>query len=259
MLEEASGSSKLWHADLPFIMEKIWGPGQVLPSSIAMMNLLVAPFGLNKEMSILDLSAGLGGMARKLAVEFHTYVTGLETDPMLAQRGMAISNEQGKSKQASIKAYNPAEFVSSRHYDCIVACELFYRVPGKEKFFKAIAAALKSRGQIAFTDYILDPAPTQDAAVRSWLEREAVTPMSMKDMTKAWARLGFDVRVSEDQTAVYRRDLVQGMAEFAGFLADNPPDEMTKPLILQEMGRWALREAALGHGLKLCRFYAIKY
>ena len=240
-------------------MEKIWGQGQVLPGSITMMNLLVAPFGLNKEMSILDLSAGLGGMARKLAVEFHTYVTGLETDPVLAQRGMAISNEQGKSKQASIKAYNPAEFVSSRHYDCIVARELFYRVPAKEKFFKAIAEALKSRGQIAFTDYILDPVPTQDATVRSWLEREAVTPMSMKDMTKAWARLGFDVRVSEDQTAAYRRDIVNGMAEFAEFLVDNPPDETTKPLILQEMGRWALREAAMGHGLKLCRFYAIKY
>ncbi len=255
----AAASKKLWYADRPQVLEKMWGDGEALPGGKELVDLLLAPLGLNKEMNVLDLSAGLGGLARKMAEEFETYVTGLETDPALARRGMTLSVNAGKSKQASIEHYDPATFTPGRHYDCIIARELFYRVIGKNKFFKTIASALKARGHIVFTDYILDPKAIKNEAVTSWMAIEPeASPLSLGEMSQSWTGLGFDMRVNEDLTPMYKRDVLKGLARFAAFLTHNIPEEETKPLVLKEIDLWERRVAAMEHGLKFCRFHAIR-
>jgi hypothetical protein len=65
---------------------------------------------LNKDMRILDLSADLGGRIRKTIEEFGVYITGLEPDPQIAERGMQISVKEGKGKHAVISRYDPNNF-----------------------------------------------------------------------------------------------------------------------------------------------------
>lgn len=250
---------KIWYADRSQVLEKIWGDGKILPGNDDFLNQLLAPLGLNKEKNALDLAAGLGGLARKMVDDFDTYIRGLEPDAALARRGMTMSINAGKQKHAGIEHYDPASFKADKHYDCIVARELFYRVIGKNKFFKAISSGLKSKGQIVFTDYILDPKARKNEVITAWMAHEPeAAPLSMSEMVQAWTELGFDMRVNEDQTPMYKHEILMSLAKFANFLVYNPPDEETKPVVLQEIETWGRRVAAMEHGLKFCRFYAIK-
>jgi cyclopropane fatty-acyl-phospholipid synthase-like methyltransferase len=252
-------TQKFWHADRFQVMEKIWGPGRTLPSNDELEKLIVAPLGPNKEMNVLDLAAGLGGLARRLATENKAYVTGLERNEVMARRGMALSVEEGKSKQVAIDPYNPAEFSSDKRYDCIIARELFYNIIGKEKFFQTVASSLKQHGVLVFTDYILDMKFRGNKAVAGWLSLEAnALPYSLQDMIQAWTKLKFDVRLNEDLTDMYRHEIVKRLKNFADFLAKNPPDDDTKQNVFLETEKWARRAAALQEGLKFYRFEALK-
>ena len=66
------------------------------------------------------------------------------------------------------------------------------------------------------------------------------------------------MRVNEDMTPMYRHEILTNLAKFAAFLAHNHPDEETKPVVIQEIEIWGRRVAAMEHGLKFCRFYAMK-
>ncbi len=250
-----------WFADRIQVVEKMWGEGNVFPGGDGYLDDLISPLGLNKEMSTLDLNAGLGSLARKLAIETGTYVTGLESNQVLASRGMIMSVAAGKSKQASVEAYDPDSYEVERQYDCVFVRELFYRIIGKKNFFKVVASSVKKGGgQIIFTDYILENKDRENPAIKKWLEAEKnVMPLPFIDTVKEWKSLGFDMRVAEDQTALYRVEILKGLAAFVEFLAENVPSSDTKPSIVHEIDLWARRVAAFENGLRYCRFYGIKH
>ena len=56
---------------------------------------------------------------RATAEETGAYVTGLEPDAAIAQRGMELSKKAGKAKHAAIAHYDPAHLVLDRAYDFV--------------------------------------------------------------------------------------------------------------------------------------------
>lgn len=249
-----------WKADSIKVKEKIWGPGNVLPINEELRDKLVKPLGLTKGMSALDLVAGLGDLARRVATDYGTYVTGLESDPEIAERGMKISTGMGLAKHAEIEAYDPKSYKPTRHYDCIIMRELFFRVPDKAIFLKTVLSSLKENGQIAFTDYCLESKDRTNESVAAWLKRESgASPVAMEDLAKVLGKMGLDVRTHEDLTDLYLKEITKGLAKLAQFIAQHPPVQETKPLVLKEIEKWAHRAAALQHGLKFYRFYAIRH
>ena len=252
---------QIWSGDRIQVIEKIWGDGHTLPGNDEYIDTLVKPLGLNSELSVLDLAAGLGGLGRKLAKDFGSYVTGMEVKQALAARGMIMSIAAGKGKQASVVAYDPAEYSAARKYDCIFARELFYRIIGKEAFFKQVAESLKSGGgQLVFTDYILDHKHRENPAIQQWLKVEPkAVPLSSIEMIKHWKGLGFDLRIAEDQTEMYRGEILKGFARAAEFFATNAPDGATKPFVVRELYIWLRRLIAFQQGLRYYRFYGIKH
>lgn len=257
----AGPEEKTWSGDRIQIMEKLWGDGHHLPGGDAYIDTLAKPLSLTKEMSVLDLGAGLAGMGRRLAEEFGTYVTGLETDQTLVSRGMILSIAAGKGKQASIEAFQPENFKASRKYDCIFARELFYRVANKDPFFQAVADSVKpGGGQLVFTDFTLEPTARAYPAVAAWLKTEhGVSPQPSTEIIKTWKALGFDMRIAEDQTELYTHQVFVGLADLLSFLNGKELDKGTKLLLLKELDFWTKRLAAFREGLKYYRFYAVKY
>lgn len=250
-----------WTADRIQIMEAMWGEGFAHPGGDEAIDALIKPLGLNQEMSVLDLGAGLGELARRVVDEYKCYVTGFEMDQTLATRGMVMSIASGKSKKATVTFYDPAVYTAARKHDCIIARDVFYRVIGKEKFFQAINSSLKNGGgQIVFTDYVLDPAIRERPEIVRWLARErSVATMTQLELIKVWKGMGYDLRIAEDQTAAYRDQIVVGLAQLAAFMHWNIPDHETKPQIIAEIDLWSRRLAAFHAGLKYYRFYGIKY
>ncbi len=252
---------RLWHALPGEISEKMWGTGYVTPGGKAVADLLIKPLGLTKDMNVLDLSAGLGGPMRDTAEEYGAYFTGLEPDPEVAARGMEMSRRAGKSRHAPVEHYTPQTFTVSRAYDCILAREVFYRVADKPAFFKALADCAKPKAQLAFTDYILDAEHRDKPAVKAWQAFEAnAMPLGLVEMAEAWAKAGFNLRVNEDLTGFYEKEVLKGLKRLVQAVhAELKPDAETKKSLLRRIETWSHRLAAMEQGMKFCRFYGVKY
>lgn len=254
------GRAQEWHAAPGEVLEKMWGEGCVLPGDEVLTAAMLDSLKLDKDMSVLDISAGLGVRLRHIAEKYGATATGLEPDPQIAARGMAMAIASGKGKESAIATYEPATFSVAQNYNAILAREIFYQVGNKENFFKALAAASKPQGGIAFTDYILNPEDRDKPAVKAWLGyEEDPTPLSLVEMAEGWAKAGFTLTTHEDQTDFYRKEILAGMARLAKNLAALPrPDAATKKTILKRTELWTHRMAALEQGLKLFRFHGVK-
>lgn len=251
---------ELWHAAPGEISEKMWGEGFVTPGDDVLNNQMITPLGLNKEMNVLDLSAGLGGRMRRIVEETGAYITGLEPDAAIAERGMQMSIMAGKKKHATVSAYDPANVVLDHSYDAVIARETFYRVADRPTFFAVLSAHAKPGAQLAFTDYILDPEHREHPAVLAWKNKETLAdPVGLVEMAELWAKVGFGMRVHEDMTDFYKTAVVKGLKRFMRFLDSGvTPDKETALAIRRRIEIWQYRFAALEGGVKFYRFYAAK-
>jgi cyclopropane fatty-acyl-phospholipid synthase-like methyltransferase len=256
----AGPDPNLWHAAPGEISEKMWGDGFVTPGDATINSMLIGPLGLTKELGVLDLSAGLGGRVRHAAETTGAYITGLEPDASIAERGMQLSVRAGKGKHAAITAYDPAKLNLNRSYDCIIARETFYRVPDRPSFFATIARHTKPHAQIAFTDYILNPEHRDHPAVLAWKKFEKLAnPAGLVETAEEWGKAGFTLRIHEDMTGFYRAEIKAGMARLMEFLTTGVrPDKETGAALLRRIETWMHRLAAMEAGMKFYRFYGTR-
>jgi cyclopropane fatty-acyl-phospholipid synthase-like methyltransferase len=252
--------TRLWHAQPGEISEKMWGPGCVTPCDHYLSETLIRPLAMNKDMSLLDLSAGLGMRLRKTAEEYKVYITGLEPDPEIAARGMAMSKAMGLGKKAAIEHYDPAHLKISRKFDCVVARETLYRAPDTPKFIATIVDCCKPKAQVSFTDYIVNSEARDQAAIAAWRAFETgANPMGLVEMAEAWAKAGISLRMHEDLTDMYKKEVKAGLVRFVAFITSGvKPDAQTKKAIEKRIMTWAHRMAALEQGMKFYRFYGVR-
>jgi SAM-dependent methyltransferase len=260
MRQYEAESDGLWRAQPGEISERMWGDGYVTPGDEYFTDRLIRPLGINKDMSILDLSAGLGGRLRRTTDEFGVYISGLEPDPAIAARGMEMSIAAGRGKRASITVYDPMKLKVERSYDCVIARETIYRVPDKEFFIKSIADCCKAKAQVSFTDYIMNSEVRDEPAIVAWRQAEVgANPAGLVEMAEMWAKANVSLRVHDDQTDYYKKEVMAGLQRFAKFMASGvKPDEATKQAINRRITIWALRVAAIEAGMKFYRFYGLR-
>jgi cyclopropane fatty-acyl-phospholipid synthase-like methyltransferase len=250
----------LWHAAPGEISEIMWGKNFVCPIDEYITDLMIRPLGITKDMNLLDLAAGLGGRMRKTSEEYGVYFSGREPDPDIAARGMALSVAAGRGKRDIITAYDPMNLVEAHRYDCIVARETIYRVADKQKFIHSIISCCKPQAQICFTDYIVNPESQSKPAIRAWRAFESgASPVGLVEMAEMWAKAGISLRVHDDQTDYYKKEVKRGLVRFAKFMASGiKPDAATRKAIEKRITTWAHRMAALEQGMRFYRFYGLR-
>ncbi len=243
------------------ISQLLWGTGFLEPGGPEHIMTLVKPFGLNLEKSMLDLSAGLGGPMRLVSHEFDVYITGLERVPEIAERGMTMSVDLGVAKKALIRNYDPEKLeLRAGAFDCALAQQLLYGVQDKEGFLRHLNQSLKPRGHFAFTDYVLLEGAEAPEVMAAWKSSERVVPKpwTKAQYQKGLAATGFDLRVTEDLTEVYRNQISEGWNSLIQRvdLRRMPKPEMLA--LMDEAELWIRRLNALNAGvLGMMRFYAL--
>lgn len=243
------------------VRQWLWGPGFVIPGDAEHVLGLVKPFGLNPAMSVLDVAARLGGPARAIAEAFGTYVTGLERDPDLARRGMEMSVASGMSKRAAITAIDPEGF-ELRHglYDCALGRQATYAVGDKERFLRVLMQGLKPRGQLLLTELVIDRDAGGDDELADWMAQQTVRPSlwSIAQYMDCLTSLGFEIRISEDMTGAYRREILQGWQGLLKRVNLRRLPRAHLNTVVDEAERWMRTIIALDSGaLKVYRFYAL--
>lgn len=250
----------LWTATRIEVAEKCWGAGFTSPGSANYIPELIKPLGLNPAMSVLDVSAGLGGVARVMAANYGAWVTGLEANPVLAEVGMQQSTKAGMARQAPITHYDPNTFKPSKRFDCVVSKEFFFTVKARAALMDAIEMALKPRGQLLFTDYVLVPGTGGGKALQAFYDQEPVEPhlVTLVSVEEEMAQRNLDLRIAEDITDAHKSAIIAGIAALKDHLEHYRVDDATREAVLAEVELWARRMAALDDGLRLYRFYALK-
>jgi len=251
-----------WKAERIKVAETLWGEDFSSPGGIEHTTYLVKPFGINSSMSILDLSAGLGGVARTIAQEYKAWVTGMEASPALAEIANERSTKKGMAKNAPIMAYDPEHLDLTRRYDGIFAKEAFFTVGNKDKLLDAIVKGMKPGGQFLFTDYCVEKESDLSLpALQAWAGREPITPhlWSVPHFVTALSARKLDVRTNEDITHLQKHLILQALGHFLQHLEAHTMDTPTKLAVLDEVEMWAHRMAAMDQGLKVYRFYCMKH
>ena len=243
------------------IAQWLWGAGFHLPGGAEHVLELVKPFALNPAMSMLDVSAGLGGGARAIAAAFGTYVTGLERDPELARRGMEMSVLQGMQKRAPVEAYDPETLeLRTGAFDCILGRLATHGLRDKERFLRVLNLSLKARGQLLLTDFVVEPKAGGRPELAVWERAQKRPPQlwSLNQMAERLAALGFEIRVTEDTTEAYRRLIVAGWSQLLHTVDLRSMPRKHLVSILDEAEAWVHAIAALESGaLRAYRFYAL--
>ena len=247
----------LWSATRIDVAEKLWGKGFIGPGAEDYVPDLVKPLGLDKTMSVLDLSAGLGGITRMMARHFGAWVTGLELSPALAARGADYSRKSDVAKHAPISHYDPNFLALDRKFDAVFAKEIFFCMD-MEKILTQIRGHLKPHGQLLFTDYLISD-DIKVEGLGGWAEAEklAPCPWGPGETAACLKSLGFDLRIALDMTDVQRKLIMSKLAEFHSFLSERDLDHDTKMAVTEEVALWARRAEALKHGLKLYRVHCL--
>jgi SAM-dependent methyltransferase len=246
--------------------EIIWGDDMVVPGGPGYAAELARPFGLGPAVSLLDTSAGLGGGTRMLVSVYGVWVTGLEADADLAEEGNRRSKmheAEGMDRKAPIRIFDPERFeLKPRSFDCILGRESYYRVGDKGRLLSALHRGLKDRGQLIFTDILLSGEDRRSELLDAWYEADSMgeaRPWTLAKTTRTLESLGFDLRISEDITTVYRGHIMRAWTVLADRLnRGDIPKHLLKP-VSEEADRWSRRVAAIDMGdLSVVRFHAIK-
>ncbi len=85
----------LWTKPRFHLMERVWGTGFSGPGNAEWVAALVSPLALDSKMTVVNLGAGLGGVARAIAESAGVWVTGYESRPDFVEAGMELSKLMG--------------------------------------------------------------------------------------------------------------------------------------------------------------------
>jgi SAM-dependent methyltransferase len=243
------------------VRQWLWGQGFIVPGNADYVLTLVNPFGLNTAVTMLDVAAGLGGPARVVSAAFNTYVTGLEPDSELAQRGMEMSVAAGRQKHAPVSVYDPEAFeLKTGTFDCIFGRGATYMVRDKERFMRVLILGLKPGGQLLLTDYVLEPSLAERPELPLWSSLQPSKPSlwTVQQYTDCFKSLGFDIRIIEDITHDVKQQIIIGWDNLVQHVDIKALPRPHKLAVVNEAERWVKTIMALDAGVvKAYRFYAI--
>jgi SAM-dependent methyltransferase len=249
------GAIDPWVPPRADVVQLIWGDGYCGPGGPEQVVAASKLLGLNAEMSLLQMGAGLGGPARALASEFGVWVSAYEASPALVAHGNHLSAKAGLAKKAELLEIDPhSNAPFQRHFDRAILDGFLGHVPSAESWLGTIYDALKPDGLMLITDLFLGDADRTDPRVLDWLAHEPaqVTIESVDLLLQSLKKAGFSVRVNDDLSDEYTTQIQKawGMAaHVVGQLMADPDQRSNARILLAEAELWNRRISLLKDGV----------
>ena len=244
------------------VAQNVWGEGALGPGGKDMVLDMVEPLGLKRNMSVLDLGAGLGGPARIMAKRFGVRVTGMEWEPGLVKAGKALSKRRfWSSRKVSIHYPGWGEGrISLESFDRFVAKDCLFAIPDKEGLLRAIADVLTDHGELLFTDFVLTAPERRTPAVEAWIaaEPETPAPWSAMDYIQLLTGLGLNLRI-DDRTGPVCSAIRESWTAMDARLEKTKLGPARLEVLESEAALWARRVRLLESGeLNYYRFHVAR-
>jgi len=232
----------------------LWGEGLVLPGSVEDSIELVRPFNLRRGNRLLHLGAGLGTLSSAIAHETGCKVTGFERDPDLLAQAETASHHHRRVVLALLGADEPKP--SGPRWDHCLARFALHGAPNRRKLLLNTKTALLPGGHISMVEYT---AARSTPGLAAWLARQPGHGdiWTVELWRKAFASVGFDLRIEEDVSPRHRAAILSGWHRLmtGGNLAGVPRRQLA-PMV-QAAERWMTEVMLVQEGtLQIRRFYA---
>ena len=157
--------------------QMVWGSGFLSPGGSDLVLELVALVGITPAMSVLEIGAGIGGVARTLVQQYGIWIDCHEDSDDCVRVGNDLCKMAGAANRVRLTRYDPGSIeLSTGAWDCIVSRETLYRIDDKSRLIDELRKGLKLNGQIVLTDYVLARPSLKSDAVSAWLDAEEGAP-----------------------------------------------------------------------------------
>lgn len=230
------------------IVQKLFGEGFNQPGGEELMKPLIAPLGLNPNMSIAELGCGMGGMSRMMARE-GLWIDAYEPDGELANAAIELAKHQGVKQRINLKTMPLDDLqLKRKSVDVIVSKDGLMSVQDKRLLLAKLRAAMKPGGQLMFTDFLLT-GPTESRTYEVWWEREPVKPhlLTPEGLQSELESLNFIVCFMEDVTQELKSAVIESFANYAEevkALGKNV-NANERDWVISEGEHWAIRISAM--------------
>lgn len=172
--------------------------------------------GVEAEMSVLDVGAGVGGPARFLAATYSCRVTGIDLSEPFVEAARYLTERTGQGRQVSFETGNALDLpFDAGRFDIVFLQHVAMNISDRARLYREIRRVLKPAGRFATFDVVLkDGAPHYPVP---W----ARTPDTSFLMTAVATRDA--IEPAGFRTLAWRDDSEVAAAWFAQVRAAGPP------------------------------------
>jgi sarcosine/dimethylglycine N-methyltransferase len=163
--------------------------------------ILAKKAGIKKDHNILDVCSALGGPARYLAKTFGCKVTGLDaTEHMINEATKRTINEP-HSYLINYKFGNAVDMpFKAETFDIVWGQDAWCYVTDKNKLIEEAYRVLKSKGKIAFTDWL----QVGDMSKKDWIDLNSFMVFPYMETLDGYIKIlkdtGFEIFSKEDES-----------------------------------------------------------
>ena len=112
----------------------VWGSGFLSPGGSDLVLELVALVGITPAMSVLEIGAGIGGVARTLVQQYGIWIDCHEESDDCVRVGNELCKMAGAANRVRLTRYDPGSIeLGAGAWDCIVSREALYRIGDKSR------------------------------------------------------------------------------------------------------------------------------
>jgi hypothetical protein len=243
--------------------QELWGEGFLNPGGGAEVLRLAAPLGLSEAISLLLVGVGIGGPAQVLANDFGVWVASHESDPTLVPlaKHRLLHARAIVAKRATVETWSPAAPRFRRRGSHHVIALDALRAGVTHTVLSSLWHAIKPGGQLVLQELVADaPLDRAEPAVEAWCRLEHRSPELPAEtfVTETLTRLGFEVRVAEDQSSRHVGLVVQGWKGLIRGLNGARPPHGYAAALVDEAELWTRRIGLIHAGrIRMVRWHAI--
>lgn len=241
-------------------IQSIYGEGVDSPSGRERTRSLINPIGLNQQMTVLDIGAGLGTTARVIAKETGAWVDGIENNVALVEEAERLSAIEGLAKKAVIRNLDLSDpEITAHKRDAIIMRESLHTITDRDRLFKSLNDLLKPSSHLLITDFLVVPGKGREETAE-WYALHHTTPrlFTLDEIRDGLNGVAFEIRVAQNETKSYKAMLMNDIRRFADTIQANTLPRELQEWVMWEVEYWARTYKALdAGGITLHRIHAV--